>query len=60
MRRLITALCLISALNLSIFAGEVSTPGVVNPPPPPSASTAAGTGELTLDLVLLLLNIGTP
>ena len=64
MKRSLATLCLLLALSLATFAGEVETPGIVNPTPTPtpcedcSTTTSAATGTETdtaeLDLVTLL------
>ena len=46
LQRFCAALVFALSLSLSALAGEISTPGVVQPPPPPPTNAMATTGDM--------------
>lgn len=61
MRRLITAFCVLCVLSIPIDAGEVSTPGIVQPPPQPACETCSTLpDDLTIELLEILVSMMRP
>ena len=54
LRETYATIVLTLALTISVFAGQISSPGVVPPPPPPSeTSTSVSTNISTLILTII-------
>ncbi len=45
------------ALSIPAFAGNISTPGVVDPPPPPPPATNPACDLILPDILLALLSL---
>lgn len=60
LQRFCVAVVFASALSLSAFAGEISTPGDVQPPPPPPSTNIATTGEMGCPGITSTGDIQTP
>lgn len=61
LQRFCAALVFALSLSLSAIAGEMSTPGAVQPPPPPPSSTVmTTTGEMDCPGVTTTGDIQTP
>jgi len=60
LQRFCAAVVFASALSLSAFAGEMSTPGDVQPPPPPPLNQMATTGEMDCPGVTATGDMQTP